>query len=216
MDCRYTPAIRAISRASTDCRWLPSRTPVRHHRCEASVALSADMATSQWALNTWLRRSRHSSRGRCATNHRLVRESGQSTDSTSSSRALDERASRQPQVESDCGDQWRDCGADWVMTSALSVPSRLHRRVAVSVALARHQTLTATLDWSFELLSKSERRLFDRPAVCAGGWSLEAAARMAGQARRSPTEQRCTGRRRGGVPRRAGRRSPRIHRRGRE
>jgi len=42
-------------------------------------------------------------------------------------------------------------------------------------ALPRQQTLRATLDWSYELLSEPERRLFNRIAVFAGGWTLEAA-----------------------------------------
>jgi predicted ATPase/DNA-binding XRE family transcriptional regulator len=42
-------------------------------------------------------------------------------------------------------------------------------------ALPRQQTLQATLDWSYDLLSQSERRLFERLAVFAGGWTLEAA-----------------------------------------
>ena len=42
-------------------------------------------------------------------------------------------------------------------------------------ALPRQQTLQATLDWSYDLLSKSERRLFERLAVFAGDWTLEAA-----------------------------------------
>jgi predicted ATPase len=42
-------------------------------------------------------------------------------------------------------------------------------------ALPRQQTLQATLDWSYDLLGKSERRLFERLAVFAGGWTLEAA-----------------------------------------
>jgi predicted ATPase/DNA-binding CsgD family transcriptional regulator/DNA-binding XRE family transcriptional regulator len=42
-------------------------------------------------------------------------------------------------------------------------------------ALPKQQTLSATLDWSYELLSESERRLFERLAVFAGGWTLEAA-----------------------------------------
>jgi predicted ATPase/DNA-binding CsgD family transcriptional regulator len=39
----------------------------------------------------------------------------------------------------------------------------------------RHQTLSATLDWSHELLAAEERVLFRRLAVFAGGWDLEAA-----------------------------------------
>jgi predicted ATPase/DNA-binding SARP family transcriptional activator/DNA-binding CsgD family transcriptional regulator len=40
---------------------------------------------------------------------------------------------------------------------------------------SRQQTLRGTLDWSYELLSESERTLFARLSVFAGGWSLEAA-----------------------------------------
>jgi non-specific serine/threonine protein kinase len=42
-------------------------------------------------------------------------------------------------------------------------------------ALPRQQTLRATLDWSYDLLSEFERLLLNRLAVFAGGWSLEAA-----------------------------------------
>jgi predicted ATPase len=42
-------------------------------------------------------------------------------------------------------------------------------------ALPRQQTLQATLDWSYDLLSRSERRLFEHLAVFAGGWTLDAA-----------------------------------------
>ena len=42
-------------------------------------------------------------------------------------------------------------------------------------ALPRHQTLRATLDWSYQLLSGSERRLLKRLSVFAGGCSLAAA-----------------------------------------
>jgi predicted ATPase/DNA-binding CsgD family transcriptional regulator len=42
-------------------------------------------------------------------------------------------------------------------------------------ALPRQQTLHATLDWSYDLLSEPERHLFNRLAVFAGGWTLEAA-----------------------------------------
>jgi predicted ATPase/DNA-binding CsgD family transcriptional regulator len=42
-------------------------------------------------------------------------------------------------------------------------------------ALPRQQTLRATIDWSYQLLSEPERRLFQRLAVFAGGCTLEAA-----------------------------------------
>jgi predicted ATPase/DNA-binding CsgD family transcriptional regulator len=42
-------------------------------------------------------------------------------------------------------------------------------------APARQQTLLRTLDWSYALLTELEQRLFDRLAVFAGGWTLEAA-----------------------------------------
>ncbi len=42
-------------------------------------------------------------------------------------------------------------------------------------APARHQTLTATLDWSYELLTVEEKQLLGRLAVFADGWTLEAA-----------------------------------------
>ncbi len=42
-------------------------------------------------------------------------------------------------------------------------------------ALPRQQTLQALVDWSYQLLSAPEQRLFDRLSVFAGGFSLEAA-----------------------------------------
>ncbi|MBI1743232.1 tetratricopeptide repeat protein [Candidatus Acetothermia bacterium] len=42
-------------------------------------------------------------------------------------------------------------------------------------ALPRQQTLLATMDWSFQLLSEVERVLFRRASVFVGGWTLEAA-----------------------------------------
>ena len=42
-------------------------------------------------------------------------------------------------------------------------------------ALPRHQTLRATLDWSYGLLSEPERVLLRRLSVFAGGWTAEAA-----------------------------------------
>lgn len=41
--------------------------------------------------------------------------------------------------------------------------------------LPRQQTLKATLDWSYELLSPKEQLLFTRLSVFAGGWLLDAA-----------------------------------------
>ncbi|HUE89282.1 MAG TPA: protein kinase, partial [Vicinamibacterales bacterium] len=42
-------------------------------------------------------------------------------------------------------------------------------------AVARQRTLEATVDWSYDLLSKTERRLVCRLSVFTGGWTLEAA-----------------------------------------
>jgi predicted ATPase/DNA-binding CsgD family transcriptional regulator len=40
---------------------------------------------------------------------------------------------------------------------------------------ARHQTLLASIEWSYQLLGAGERALFHRLAIFAGGWSLEGA-----------------------------------------
>jgi predicted ATPase len=48
-------------------------------------------------------------------------------------------------------------------------------------ALPRHQTLRATVQWSYDQLEPDEQRLFRRLGVFAGGWILEAATRVAGQ-----------------------------------
>ena len=42
-------------------------------------------------------------------------------------------------------------------------------------AIERHQTLRATIDWSYDLLSEAQQRLLARLAVFAGGCTLEAA-----------------------------------------
>jgi non-specific serine/threonine protein kinase len=47
--------------------------------------------------------------------------------------------------------------------------------------LPRQQTLAATVDWSYNLLSPPERALFDRLSVFAGGFTLEAAETVAGE-----------------------------------
>jgi len=47
-------------------------------------------------------------------------------------------------------------------------------------ALHRQQTLRSLIDWSYDLLNSVEQALFCRFAVFAGGWTLEAAARVCG------------------------------------
>ena len=46
-------------------------------------------------------------------------------------------------------------------------------------ALPRHQTLSALIDWSYNLLSDAERALLRRLAVLRGSWTLEAAEAVA-------------------------------------
>jgi predicted ATPase/DNA-binding winged helix-turn-helix (wHTH) protein len=48
--------------------------------------------------------------------------------------------------------------------------------------LPRHQTMRATLDWSYSLLSPPEQAAFSRLAIFAGGFSLAAAAAVVGDA----------------------------------
>src|SRR5262249_4571504 len=45
----------------------------------------------------------------------------------------------------------------------------------VRTALRRHQTMEATIDWSYDLLDSEERLLWCRLSVFAGGWTIEAA-----------------------------------------
>jgi pentatricopeptide repeat protein len=47
------------------------------------------------------------------------------------------------------------------------------------LALRKHQTLHAALEWSYSLLSDPEQRIFDRLGVFAGGFSLETAQMLA-------------------------------------
>jgi predicted ATPase len=62
------------------------------------------------------------------------------------------------------------------------VAARLTHRLLVDHRRrqGRHQTLRATVEWSYDLLSERERRLFDRLSVFAGGFSLEAAEAVCG------------------------------------
>lgn len=69
---------------------------------------------------------------------------------------------------------------------ALSVPQILDRLSGLALlsgggrsAPARHQTLEATIEWSYNLLDDDERLLMQRLAVFAGGWILEAAESVA-------------------------------------
>ena len=45
-------------------------------------------------------------------------------------------------------------------------------------APARHQTLAATIGWSYDLLAEEERRLFRSLSVFTGGWTLESAREL--------------------------------------
>jgi predicted ATPase len=60
-------------------------------------------------------------------------------------------------------------------------------------ALPRHQTLRATLDWSYDLLSPAEQVLLTRLAVFAGGWTVELAEVVAADADDLPSTRRAEG-----------------------
>ncbi|HVN68424.1 MAG TPA: helix-turn-helix domain-containing protein [Candidatus Binatia bacterium] len=53
-------------------------------------------------------------------------------------------------------------------------------------ALARHQTMRATIEWSFNLLSEREQRLFERLAIFVGGCTLAGAEAVASDAELAP------------------------------
>jgi class 3 adenylate cyclase len=55
-------------------------------------------------------------------------------------------------------------------------------------ALPRHQTLRASIDWSYDLLDEKEKVLLRRLSVFAGGWTLETAEKVCSD----PTEQNGT------------------------
>jgi predicted ATPase/DNA-binding winged helix-turn-helix (wHTH) protein len=64
-----------------------------------------------------------------------------------------------------------------------SLAARVNDRLSLltegrRTAPARHQTLRATLDWSYELLTEPERALMRRLAVFVGDFTLEAVARV--------------------------------------
>lgn len=73
------------------------------------------------------------------------------------------------------------------------IAARLNERFALltdgsRTALPRQQTLRATVDWSHDLLPESTRKLFQRLAVFAGGWTLEAAEEVCADSHLSRTE----------------------------
>jgi non-specific serine/threonine protein kinase len=66
------------------------------------------------------------------------------------------------------------------MLSVEQINERLNDRFRLltggsRTALARQRTLEATVGWSYDLLSPTERRLLCRLSVFAGGWTLDAA-----------------------------------------
>jgi predicted ATPase/DNA-binding CsgD family transcriptional regulator len=70
------------------------------------------------------------------------------------------------------------------LLGAAQLAARLDDRFELLVggsrtAPGRQQTLRATLDWSYQLLSEQERTLLSRLAVFSGGWTLAAAEAVA-------------------------------------
>jgi tetratricopeptide (TPR) repeat protein len=64
--------------------------------------------------------------------------------------------------------------------SVKNIAAHLHDRFQIltggsRTALERQQTLRASFDWSYDLLTEKERLLFRRLAVFVGGWTIEAA-----------------------------------------
>jgi len=64
--------------------------------------------------------------------------------------------------------------------SVHQIRERLHNRFRLlagggRTVVARHRTLEAAVDWSYDLLTEAERVLLTRLSVFSGGWTLEAA-----------------------------------------
>lgn len=70
------------------------------------------------------------------------------------------------------------------MLPVADIASRLDDRFRLLTgghrALPRHQTLHAAMQWSYEQLAPAEQRLLRQVSVFAGGWTLRAAADVAG------------------------------------
>jgi predicted ATPase/class 3 adenylate cyclase len=79
-----------------------------------------------------------------------------------------------------------EVAASWTKTLAprqiadrLSERFDLLRRAGRS-QISRHDTLNAAIEWSYDLLSADEKRLFRKLSVFSGGWPIEAVERMPG------------------------------------
>lgn len=85
-----------------------------------------------------------------------------------------------------------ELAAAWVRMMPVSqVVARLRDRLDMLQSqhpgrLPRHETLRATLDWSYGLLEPREQRLLRRLSVFAGGWSLEAAEAVCAEEAKAP------------------------------
>jgi tetratricopeptide (TPR) repeat protein len=69
--------------------------------------------------------------------------------------------------------------------SVEEVNRRLDKRFALltggsRTALPRHQTLRSLIDWSYDLLSDTEKAMLRRVSVFSGGWTLAAAEQVCG------------------------------------
>lgn len=79
-----------------------------------------------------------------------------------------------------------ELAAAWI---ALLAPEQIAERLDEDFALLagaqrgvvpRHQTLTAAIEWSYNLLTEAERALLRRLSIFNGGWNLDAAESVAG------------------------------------
>jgi predicted ATPase/DNA-binding SARP family transcriptional activator/tetratricopeptide (TPR) repeat protein len=80
-----------------------------------------------------------------------------------------------------------------VAMSPSDIAGRLDQRFALltsgaRTAEARQQTLRATVDWSYALLSETEQRVFNRLSVFQGGWTLTAAEHVVADPAMRPGE----------------------------
>ena len=71
--------------------------------------------------------------------------------------------------------------------------ARLHEDFSLLAAgrrsnVERHQTMQASIDWSYRMLGEREAALFRSLAVFVGGWTLEAAARICQSSEMSPQD----------------------------